>query len=61
MLWKPVDWRDPLMMTLEEHNSRNPDDTGRKKESRNPPKMVGVVLAILLVVVLILCLVPILG
>lgn len=61
MLWKPVDWRDPLMMTLEVHNSRNPDDPGRKKEIRNLLKMVGVVLAILLVVVLILCLVPIFG
>lgn len=49
------------MMTLEVHNSRNPDDPGRKKEIRNLLKMVGVVLAILLVVVLILCLVPILG
>lgn len=61
MFWKPVDRRDPLMMALEVHNSRNPKDLGRKTEIRNLLKMVGVFLAILLVVILILSLVSIWG
>ena len=61
MFWKPVDRRDPLMMALEVHNSRNPKDPGRKTEIRNLLKMVGVFLAIFLVVILILSLVPIWG
>ena len=57
MFWKPVDRRDPLMMALEVHNSRNPEDPGRKREIRNLLKMVGIFLAVLLAVVLVLSLV----
>ena len=57
MFWKPVDRRDPLMMALEVHNSRNPEDPGRKREIRNLLKMVGIFLAVLLAIVLFLSLV----